>query len=140
MASNSGEENKKLAGDIAEDFVSTFYHDSGDEVNTDEEEEGNLFDLYNNSRPLTPLAIEDGGVIEYSNDDSSRHISDVDFDVETSMRPRNEQRLSTSTVKADRRDSNEVVQERQSPADLTSETETFLEDPPDMRGDPKETA
>ncbi|PPQ84696.1 hypothetical protein CVT26_014426 [Gymnopilus dilepis] len=46
--------------DVAEDFVATFYHDPEDEINT-EEEDDDFFRLYEISRPLTPLSIEELG-------------------------------------------------------------------------------
>ncbi|KAF8972240.1 hypothetical protein BDZ97DRAFT_1913460 [Flammula alnicola] len=79
--------------DIAAEFVNTFYHDSGDEMYTDEEED-HIFDLYSTSRPLTPLDFDKDEAPDDEAVDGSDHESESD-----SVSFQKKARHSTSTIK-----------------------------------------
>ncbi|PPQ92615.1 hypothetical protein CVT25_007307 [Psilocybe cyanescens] len=105
--------------DVAESFVTTFYHDSDDEINMDGDEDGDIFELYGNSRPLTPLEHKDpegttADRAQYS-DDPSDQISVIDRENVT-FHERN-QRFSTDTIKLEPRvESSESREENDAPS------------------------
>jgi len=81
--------------DMAAEFVSTFYdsEDCEDQASVGETEAGDLFDLYDHSRPLTPSSIK-------GEEGSDEVVSELDGAQETSnLSAEKRARLSTSTIK-----------------------------------------